>query len=66
MKIETQLVHDNGQYICEGEPCYHGAQLMGYFKGIHDDDRLVLSSTMKRRPSGAVQSLIVGRCPCSA
>ena len=37
MKIETQLVHENGQYIHDGDPLYEGDQLVGWFRGFHDE-----------------------------
>ena len=49
MRIETLLMHDYGQFLHHGDPLYHGAQLMGYFKGIHDDVNEVVNV---ERPNG--------------
>ncbi len=37
MKVETKLVHENGQYIHEGDPLYQVDQFIGRFRGFHDE-----------------------------
>ena len=52
MKLETNLVHENGQYIHDGDPFYEGDKLVGWFRGLHDDGGLSIAMVNVEKPNG--------------
>ncbi len=60
MKVETKLVHENGQYIHYGDPFYEGDQLVGRVRGFHDDGGPIQMVNVEK-PHGGTEQFYIGR-----
>ncbi len=60
MKLETHLVHENGQYIHDGDPLYEGDKFIGRFRGFHDDGGPIQMVNVERPSGGGVTPFYIG------
>ncbi len=60
MKLETNLVHENGQYIHDGDPLYEGDKFIGRFRGLHDDGGPIQMVNVERPSGGGVTPFYIG------
>ena len=60
MKLETNLVHENGQYIHDGDPFYEGDKLVGWFRGFHNDGGPIAMINVEKPNGGGVKQFYIG------
>ena len=60
MKLETNLVHENGQYIHDGDPFYEGDKLVGWFRGLHDDGGPIAMVNVEKPNGGGITPVYIG------
>ncbi len=60
MKLETNLVHENGQYIHDGDPLYEGDKFIGKFRGLHDDGGPIAMVNVEKPNGDGVTPTYIG------